>query len=778
MQNYEQAAAYIHALTGDAENEVWFRVIHDTQKDIPAHKYYGSLRNLWNTLCSYNAQGWGIFVNINAFAANATTHNLADVWYIRTHVIDLDNLITAQANYTMASNSNPPPSFAVQSSPGKYHVYWPVVPYQGNERYDTLQRKLRQIYDGDKAVIDPTRVLRLPGFYHMKVPQTPHMVTCWALAGYGQLSDVAQLEAATAHVAVIEGGGGRNDLGNPEQAAPSLDWLRFGLSLIDPNELDRGEWISTTAAFKQAGWTLADEQTLFNIWSEWCARYASNDAGENLKNWNSIRNTEVGWNSLKRRAPALLAYEKFGFKDRAAPAPQAIQAAQPVQSHAYSVPPPTPTGVDTSSDILSEHECKEWFKDCFFVERLGLMLTPRGRFMNATQFNGAFGGKLFVITTEGKTTDEPWKAALRSTLWTVPKVDHIRFCPLEPRFAILEDQLGRKGINTYLPVTIKRRQGDVSPFLKHMELMFPVSTDRDIIYLYLAHNVKFPGFKIPWAPMIQSAEGVGKGFLIKIIERIIGDMYVYRPKAEELVKSGSTFNSWQRGKLMIIVDEIMVDEKRELIEILKPLITEERAEIQSKGVDQEMEDNPANWVFFSNYKNAIPVNQNGRRYSIFFSVIQYKSDLLARGMDDAYFTALFNWMENGGSEIVADWLLNYPIEMGQIPRTAPETSSQAEAVRVSRGPVEIAIQNAIEDQLTGFRGGYVSTIAVLNRLRQLGGRLPAVATVERILSSLGYYDVGRAPRAYAQESAAEKTTVFAILREMSAAGYGKAQGYE
>lgn len=780
-QSYEQAAAYITALTGEPVEtaQVWFRCIHDTDKGIPAHKYYGTLAQHWQTLCDYNSQGWGIFVNINAFQADTKQHELPDVWYIRTQVVDLDNTLTSQQNYQLAAVSQPPPSFAVQSSPGKFHVYWPVQPYQGNERCNVLQRRLRQVFDGDKAIIDPTRVLRLPGFYHLKNPTQPHLVTCWSLAGYGQRPDVSALEAAYQHVNVIEGGGGRYELGDPELQAPSLDWLRFGLSLIDPNELERRDWIATTAAFKQAGWTHADDATLFNIWSEWCARYNTigkdgkplvNDVGENAKNWNSIRNSEVGWNSIKRRAPTLQAYEKFGFRGNV-PQPSEQPTTTPPTE-----PPPRP---DVEfGPILSEHDQREYFRNCFFIERMGEILTPRGRFMNATKFNGTYGGKLFCIDAHGKTTDEPWKAATRSTLFNVQKVDHTRFVPTQPTFAIIEDQLGRKGVNTYIPIRIRSKAGDVTPWLRHMEFMLPVESDRLRVYEYFAHNVKFPGEKIPWAPLIQSTEGIGKGFIQEVMETVLGEMYTYSPKAEELVKSGATFNSWMRAKLMIIVNEIKVDERRELIEILKPMISDKRVEIQSKGIDQEMEDNPANWVFFSNYKDAIPISQSGRRYAIFYSAIQSYNDLLARGMDDNYFNALFEWLRSGGSEHVAHWLLNYPIERGGVPMRAPETSSRDEAIKMSRGPVEIAIHNAIEDGLTGFRGGYVSTLAVMNRMRQLGGRQPAQSTVQRILETIGYHDIGRGVRAYSQESMTERTQVYAIMREMPVAAYGRAQGYE
>src|SRR5690606_35048192 len=129
--------------------------------------------------------------------------------------------------------------------------------------------------------------------------------------------------------------------------------------------------------------------------------------------WNSIRDTEVGWPSIKRRAPILNAYEKFGFST---PAPEVTTVAQPPAPSAGAAysgtpTPPMPETQSSLPDILSEYDCQKWFKVCYFVEREGKMVVPSGRFMNATQFNGRYGGKLFMITPDGKTTDEAWKAA-------------------------------------------------------------------------------------------------------------------------------------------------------------------------------------------------------------------------------------------------------------------------------------------------------------------------------------------------------------------------------
>lgn len=775
VQNYQSAFAYIAALTQCDPNTVIcdFRALHDTNKGAAGIKRRGTLPQLWNELVSWNNSGYGIFININEMDGGER-HEIVNVKAIRCQAIDLDNL-SADQSYKQATEFNPPPSFAVQSSPGKYHVYWTTQYHNNIDGFTLLQRKLRTLFDGDRKVIDPSRVLRVPGFYHLKNPQQPHLITCWALAGYGQALHPSILEAALANINVIDGNGGRHQLGDPSLQAPGLDWCIRALQECDPNNLDRGEWISFTSAFKQAAWNFAPEQHLLDLWLKWCERYNGNDVAENIKNWNSIRNTEVGWPSIERRNPNLHAMRLFGERQQ-----EYQQQVQQVQSSPDAPPMPQQSQEMPipDSEFLTDQEQRAYFNGCVLITRMGEVLTPSGRFMNATKFNAAYGGKKFIIDSAGKTTNEPWQAATRSTLWTLPQADHIRFLPSKPSGEMIKDALGRIGVNTYKPANIDSRAGDISPFMRHMEIILPYEIDRQILFSYLAHNVKYPGHKIPWAPLIQSVEGIGKGVIKRLMMNALGSPYVYFPKAQDLIESGSKFNAWMRSKLFILVDEIKVDERRDMIEILKPMISEEQIEVQSKGVDQDIEDNFSNWMFYSNYKDAIPVSKNSRRFAIFYSQIQNADDLERFGLTEQYFNTLFNWMENGGNAHVTNWLQQYPIERGSIPMRAPMTTSTAEAVRQSRGPVEVAILEAIEDGLPGFRGGWISSLAVANRLRGTSVKHVSPKTLGAILEALGYHAIGRAPRPYFAESKDHRADLYSVDRNARVEWFGQMQGYE
>jgi hypothetical protein len=76
------------------------------------------------------------------------------------------------------------PSLIVNSSPGKYHYYWLIDGMTDDlETWNLVQRGLIAKYNGDDNAKDLTRVLRLPGYNHLKDPTAPFKVTA---AGKGQ----------------------------------------------------------------------------------------------------------------------------------------------------------------------------------------------------------------------------------------------------------------------------------------------------------------------------------------------------------------------------------------------------------------------------------------------------------------------------------------------------------------------------------------------------------------------------------------------------------------
>lgn len=758
MNGFELARAYITTLTGSPNTVCDFRIINDRNAAEQAINMSGDIARLYNVLKEYNDKGYGIFMNVNAMKPNCRSKTLENVDFIRAQVADIDDPMTSQDSYNRAVSSNLPPHFAVQSSTGKFHLYWLVEPYIGNDFYELHQRKICQLYNGDKHVVDATRVLRVPGFMHCK--GEPHQVMCWAIHNRPRYTSQQIADGLNA-VNVVSVASCRKPLGDETMKAPSLEWLNFALNLTDPNELAREDWLGLSAAFKQAGWSLTTEQVLLEMWQTWCAKYKDNNVGENLKLWNSIKDSEVGWMRFER-----LTNVKAYFNNNPAHPPVQKIAPMTIEQPTVNVPVQETQDVNDVEDVILDTFGKQkWFKNCYFVEREGKIFSPTGRFMNQTQFNGRYGGKEFCTRVAGgKITDEAWKAALRSTDWTIPKVDHIRFLPQHKPFEIITDDLGRKGLNTYIPAIIKAVEGDVTPWTDYLTKIFNTPEDVKIFEDYIAHCIKFPGWKIPWTVLLQSAKGVGKQMIANVIKYAIGESYTYQPDAEELVSGVSQFNGWMRNKLMIIVDEVRVGDRNDLMNGLKTIITDRRIAIESKGVDQEMEDNVSNWIFFSNFKDAFPIDENERRYCIFFSKLQTAEAIKNAGLTKEYFDKMYYWLEReDGYKKLAHYYQNYPLEKGNLSHRAPQTSSYAEVLRIGRSPLRVILDEKIEAGERGFRAGYVSFTMFQKAVADSSMRSkPAEHTLRNIIEQRGFVELGRTKEPVPGEDLTHPSWIFGL----------------
>lgn len=776
-QDYNQALAYISALTQIDANVsvVDIRLLHDTNKGVKGHAVRGTLPNLWPTILQHQNQGYGCFININDMDGNGLL--IENVRACRVAAIDLDNA-SAQQNFERACAWTPaPPQFGVNTSPGKYHCYWIVPPFNDLDCYTQRQRRLRQMFDGDKSIIDASRVLRLPGTLHLKNQSAPHLVTCFQLSGYGQVTQHDALDGALAHINVIDGGHSeRKPLGDPSLAAPSIEWLQRALDLTDPNNLDRGEWVSFMAGVKQSGWSLTDDTTLYGIFTAWCERYELNDPAENLKQWASVRNTEIGWPNIGRRVPQMQ-LEKHS-QAVTIPAVAATVVSRP--EDVIAPPPP----LDCKGELLTAVEQQTWFKGCVLIGPESRIIDSKGILYNQSAFNASFGGKRFIVTQDGKTTDEPWKAATRGTQSPVPKVDGMTFLTGVPTGHIITDELGRDYVNTYVPARIDSEAGDVQPFLAHLSFMFPNADDQRILIEYMAHNAKYPGHKIPWAPVIQSTEGVGKNLIKYVMMHVMGDAYTYPVNSKELGESGGKFNGWMKNKLFLIADEIKVP-KRDIVDDLKDMISEKSLEMQDKGVNQNKYANVSNWLFFSNHQDAIPIGRNSRRFAVFYSAFQSADDIARYGLDDSYFNTLFDdYLGVGeanphkrGLRFIADYLLTHPIERGAIPMRAPTTSTMTEAIAVNRTPLQSFVLDCVEEGRSGFKGGWVNTAALANLWQRAGHKAVEPAAMGSEIRELKYHFIGRAGSAWFEDISTKRGNLWNTDPAANARNYGSDQGY-
>lgn len=116
-------------------------------------------------LVELNVQGAGVFVTINATDGKGRREE--NINRVRALFIDLDG---APLSPVLAATI--PPHIVVNTSGDRYHAYW-LVEGVNLEEFTSLQKALAAKFGGDKKVCDLPRVMRLPGFLHLKNADSP-----------------------------------------------------------------------------------------------------------------------------------------------------------------------------------------------------------------------------------------------------------------------------------------------------------------------------------------------------------------------------------------------------------------------------------------------------------------------------------------------------------------------------------------------------------------------------------------------------------------------------
>lgn len=436
------------------------------------------------------------------------------------------------------------------------------------------------------------------------------------------------------------------------------------------------------------------------------------------------------------------------------------------------------TGQHVAARVLDPMQQAEYFKGCHYILDAHRVMIEDGRMLRPDQFKAYKGGYHFIIDNEGTPGKNAFEAFTESRVYRFSKVSSTMFRPSMPPGYV--DEIEDK-VNVYFPFQCKLVDGDPAPFLDLIHRLLPVPKDREILLAYMASMVQNIGKKFFWAPVLQGTPGNGKTMILKCVEYIIGERYTHYPAAQDL---GNQFNSFLENKLFIGVEEIHMDGRREILDTLKPLITNDRVETQPKGVDKRMVDNYSNWIFCTNYKDAVLTNKDDRRYAIFFTAQQSAIDIERDGMSGTYFPNMWKWLkEMGGYGIVAKFLLDYKIPAELDPagamHRAPETSSTREALNESMGRAEQYILEAVKEGQAGFRNGFISTHPLDVLLKENRIRVSPMRRA-KILNDIGYCEAFRMNQAITEEDL-RRPTIYCkteMYREgMQPQEYLTAQGY-
>jgi len=249
-------------------------------------------------------------------------------------------------------------------------------------------------------------------------------------------------------------------------------------------------------------------------------------------------------------------------------------------------------------------------------------------------------------------------------------------------------------INTYKPSGLKAVQGEgeearelLALWKELLEYLFPDKDIRRRVLDWLCWIVRNPGVKARYCLLVFSLENqVGKGTIFRVLTEIFGEDNVVEGSVKTIIDKGKTFVD----KCLTLVDECSstgeFSEKRNLVNDLKPIISEKRIWARSLYKDGRVVDNFSNIMIFTNNRDALSLSKGGDgRYFVIFHEAKRK--------DNSFYKRIHKLLDEGGSQYLYWELKNRKISDDFDPNdVAPKTEWLEAMHKISVHPLSQALQ--------------------------------------------------------------------------------------
>jgi hypothetical protein len=223
--------------------------------------------------------------------------------------------------------------------------------------------------------------------------------------------------------------------------------------------------------------------------------------------------------------------------------------------------------------------------------------------------------------------------------------------------------------------------------------------------MWFGELLQNPVAKLETSPVLLAEQGAGKGdAFAEVYVELLRGYSVITARMESLV---GTFNTVCENKKLVVCDELSsVDASKLLnLEPLKRLQTGTSMSVNDKNIrERNNVDNYANFIFISNNKDAIRIDNSDRRYVFCDVSNKYCPKLNNRKnpLSKPYFDALFAEIKTPG---FYDQLLTHYMNLDVSKfdaRDIPDTQTKQDVIEFSKSPYQLFIEQHIEQFTTGY----------------------------------------------------------------------------
>lgn len=621
--DFSYTAAFLNCLA-PGETQHTFQTFHDQLKGQPGAIVHGSIEQLGPYLQECQAAGHGVFWTVNRTdGLGRELHNIAA---IRAVWLDMDD---PAVPWQPAADALLPHA-VVQSSPGKYHLYWTLSDCS-LEQAQSLLVALRTRWGGDPGATGINRVLRLPGFLHLKT-DTPFVtqISAWNPGAppytVYQLVQALQLDltagtAAASDVELVNGPveGWRNPISEAElQQRLNGQWR----GAPGPGEAFGGGWSLHELWAPDLAQLQAEgvrSQARMSLLTRLCYLTGGDTARIHALVQDhplAVKDNREGLllNELARARTAFMAWWEPEYAKR-----------QQQRHETELLAAGMPDGLRITPRVLTSDEM---LADLVLVGRgRGVVIRSSKQVFKFDDAAGYFAASKEQITDPE--TGKPKKVSALNCWMGHPErrltVGVLTWRPGSPEFCepvgLVDGQ--EVAYNTWRglkPVHVPANWQDwVKWFEFHVAYLVPVESERRRFLQWLGHILQRPG-ELPHTGylMVTETTGTGRNWLASVLARVLAGYTALGVSLGPILDG--KFNGILSQKLLATVDEVRegMDENRYgRGEALKKVITEEQRQIDHKYGQQVVEQNCLRWLIFSNHRaDALPFDNTDRRIEV------------------------------------------------------------------------------------------------------------------------------------------------------------------
>ena len=443
--------------------------------------------------------------------------------------------------------------------------------------------------------------------------------------------------------------------------AKTPDEVRQLLQYCDASVPYDGGWMQTCSAIQRE---LGKTEEAYEIFREWSATGDNYDEQACINKWETVGSAENGWTigsiiknaregKIKQYEQRIDNAQSFEEIEKLFESPEwseyptipkdDIEPLAVFVKNKYKDLTGSTLNIQRARKLVkpvskvesSSLSNEDWLNDIVYVESFSsskFYIISTAERLSADGANGRFSSELRAYKQKNNIkTQVTFQALLK---WGLIKVcSSHEYNPITEENIFLNDSGGItlnlfRANSTPAPAEEYTEYGKqlVDKFVAHLFNLMS-DTEANVLLDWLAYITQQFGSKVLWTPLIQSAEGLGKSLIGNLmINHVFGRTNAGTVDSNVIV---SQQTSWATTGVFKVLEEIKLagHNRYEVLNQLKPFITNHTVSRVEKYEASVEVKNFTNFIAFTNFKDAIPVSSDDRRWWVVFSKLNSIDEL-------------------------------------------------------------------------------------------------------------------------------------------------------